>query len=584
VHTEGSVQRAGVEAVQDGYPVSAYGTSTGASQRRVTAEGIANALGGTRSGDGWKARCPAHNDANPSLSIHEGTGGKVLVKCHGPCAQEAVIDALNRLGLWGNPGKGSQPPLGKVVASYDYKARDGKHLYYIDKYEPKDFRRRPAGGNQHVLYRWPEIVAAGPDATLFVCEGEKDADRVTALRFVATTVAHGTWKGVDVKDIAGRDVIILEDADKPGVKKALAAAQALRGAAKTIRIVRLPGHEYTAEKHGKDVSDWLDEGHTADAFVDACFAAPLWNGGDEPNDSEPNDGEPLAEMNRDNCVVLEGARVRILRFERHVHVSRGREYSRFVPTFLQASDFKLLHSNRRVQVGRRLVDLGTWWLMHEERRQYAGIVFVPGGAEVVGGKLNLWRGWGIEPKQGDWTRMQDHIFEVLAASDKTAFVYILNWLTWLVQNPGDRAEVALVFKGHRGSGKGTLGNALMRIFGQHAHHVSSATQLVGRFNGHMRDCCYLFADEAYWPGDKAAEGNLKRMITEPTLEVEAKGRDAVTVPNMLHVLMAANEDWVVPAGEMERRPERPAHRSAAETAGREPIAARCLVGPAARNW
>jgi RecA-family ATPase len=77
---------------------------------------------------------------------------------------------------------------------------------------------------------------------------------------------------------SGRDVIIFEDADEPGVKKALAAAQALRAVAKTIRIVRLPGHEHTAEKNGKDVSNWLDEdpNRTADALVEASFAAPLW--------------------------------------------------------------------------------------------------------------------------------------------------------------------------------------------------------------------------------------------------------------------------------------------------------------------
>jgi hypothetical protein len=46
--------------------------------------------------------------------------------------------------------------------------------------------------------------------------------------------------------------------------------------AKTIRIVRLPGHERTEDKDGKDVSDWLDEGHTADELVNACFAAPEW--------------------------------------------------------------------------------------------------------------------------------------------------------------------------------------------------------------------------------------------------------------------------------------------------------------------
>ena len=64
---------------------------------------------------------------------------------------------------------------------------------------------------------------------------------------------------------------------------------------------------------------------------------------------------------------------------------------------------------------------------------------------------------------------------------------------------------------------------------------------------------FLFADEAYWAGDKKAESVLKGLITEPTLLIEQKGIDAVQWPNRLHVLMAANADWVVPASYDERR-------------------------------
>ena len=42
-------------------------------------------------------------------------------------------------------------------------------------------------------------------------------------------------------------------------------------------------------------------------------------------------------------------------------------------------------------------------------------------------------------------------------------------------------------------------------------------------------------------------------MTEPDLFIEAKGRDGITVANMLHIIMASNEDWIVPAGEDERR-------------------------------
>ncbi len=197
--------------------------------------------------------------------------------------------------------------------------------------------------------------------------------------------------------------------------------------------------------------------------------------------------------------------------------------------------------------------LGHWWLKHRDRRQYEGITFQPGQGQEVDGRLNLWRGWGIEPRPGDWSLLRRHIEEVLAGGNKEAADYIIRWIAWAFQNPAERAEVALVLLGKRGTGKGTLGNALCRIFGQHGTHISSAEHLAGHFNGHLRDACLLFADEAYWPGDKGAEGSLKRLITEPDLFIEAKGRDGITVPNMLHVVMASNEDWAVPAGEEERR-------------------------------
>ena len=204
-------------------------------------------------------------------------------------------------------------------------------------------------------------------------------------------------------------------------------------------------------------------------------------------------------------------------------------------------------------VGKRTTPLGHWWLSHPERRQYDGLTFDPGKEKVIGHKLNLWQGWAIEPKQGDWSLMKQHILDVICDRDKAAYDYVIKWLAWMFQNPNKQAEVALVLKGDRGAGKGTLGNMVIKIFGQHAVHVRQKSQFIGRFNAHLRDCCFLFADEAYWAGDKEAEGSLQGLITEPCLPIEGKGRDLITVPNMLHVLIASNNDWVVPAGAFERR-------------------------------
>src|SRR4029079_1664654 len=134
-----------------------------------------------------------------------------------------------------------------IVATYNYTEADGTLLHQVCRFEPKDFRqRRPDGnggwiwdiGERRVPYRLPDLRKY-PDATVFVCEGEKDADRVARLGHCATTVAYGEWTDDCIKALAGRDILILEDNDHAGKKRAREAAEVLHGTAKTIRIVSL---------------------------------------------------------------------------------------------------------------------------------------------------------------------------------------------------------------------------------------------------------------------------------------------------------------------------------------------------------
>jgi putative DNA primase/helicase len=70
----------------------------------LTAQTIAKALCGRKAGGGWMARCPAHDDREPSLSIRDAHDGKVLVRCHAGCDQERVIATLRSRGLWTENG------------------------------------------------------------------------------------------------------------------------------------------------------------------------------------------------------------------------------------------------------------------------------------------------------------------------------------------------------------------------------------------------------------------------------------------------------------------------------------------------
>jgi catechol 2,3-dioxygenase-like lactoylglutathione lyase family enzyme len=134
----------------------------------------------------------------------------------------------------------------RLVKEYDY-ADDGEMIYQTLRYEhpteKKTFlARRPDGndgwlsgaGDRRILYRGDDLKSAIPDA-VFVCEGEKDADRLAGLGFVAVTVAFGEWDKGCIEALKGKEALVLEDNDGPGRDKAKKTAAHLYGIAGAVR-------------------------------------------------------------------------------------------------------------------------------------------------------------------------------------------------------------------------------------------------------------------------------------------------------------------------------------------------------------
>ena len=91
------------------------------------------------------------------------------------------------------------------------------------------------------------------------------------------------------------------------------------------------------------------------------------------------------------------------------------------------------------------------------------------------------------------------------------------------------------------------------MFGPHFVHLDKPEQLTGKFNSQLSGKVVVFADEAFFAGDPTMEGPLKRLITEPTLQIERKGLDQVSERNCVHLFLATNRARAVPAGIDERR-------------------------------
>jgi hypothetical protein len=171
---------------------------------------------------GWNAKCPAHEDRNPSFKLDQADDGRALVYCHAGCTIDQIASAmaLDVRELF----EGEALPLFKreIVATYDYLDVHGVLLFQVCRTFPKAFfQRRPDGhggwindrkGIPPILYHLPEVLAADK---VVICEGEKDADALMALGVVATTNPGGAgkWRDEYVVVFKGKTVACVQHVD-----------------------------------------------------------------------------------------------------------------------------------------------------------------------------------------------------------------------------------------------------------------------------------------------------------------------------------------------------------------------------------
>jgi hypothetical protein len=274
------------------------------------------------------------------------------------------------------------------------------------------------------------------------------------------------------------------------------------------------------------------------------------------NDAEASDVPPATPdaavewMNSRYFVVLDGGKAMVM------HEERDADNARQVLKPYGFADIRNFYCNRFVDVENskgesRPVSLGKFWQNHPNRRQYRGMVFNPNGERA--NYYNLWRGFSVQPVQGDWSRMDAHIRENICCSDESVYTYVRKWLAFAVQRPDTLPETALVMRGKQGTGKGVFATGFGRLFGQHFLHLTRSRNLVGNFNAHLRDAIVVFADEAFLVGDKESQGVLKALITEPELQIEQKFRDLVHARNLIHLVAASNNEQIIDASPEERR-------------------------------
>lgn len=302
----------------------------------------------------------------------------------------------------------------------------------------------------------------------------------------------------------------------------------------------------------KDCNDLLKAGH-ADVIERMVRTSRI------PTESEVKELDTdedilvgkIEELNQCHAVVMVGGRCVV------INEIPDPAFGGISVSYSSMDDFRNCYRNQKVWVpcgeGKtKQVDIGKVWLESDRRRQYKGVTFHPGTTN--NGYYNLFRGFAVDPKKGDWRLFRDHIFHVIASGNREHFSYLIAWMAHTVQHCGDfKPGVTIVLRGGQGSGKGCFATIFGNLFGTHFKHITQVRQLTGQFNDHLKNAVLVFVDEGFWAGDKQSEGALKAMISEDRIAVEPKGKDVFYVRNYIRIIIASNNRWVVPAGLGERR-------------------------------
>jgi hypothetical protein len=176
------------------------------------------------------------------------------------------------------------------------KCRDeaGKKQYPQSHWDGNGWAKGKPDGPK-IPYRLPELIAAPTTALVYFCEGEKDADTLAKIGFVATTASEGAaakWDSGLTPFFRDRHVVIVPDADRPGRTHAQKVAKAIVGVAESVKIVDL----YPDRHDGSDVSDWIAKDSAGVRLAKEVKGAPLW-APSGPAPAEAADGaELLAEV------------------------------------------------------------------------------------------------------------------------------------------------------------------------------------------------------------------------------------------------------------------------------------------------
>ena len=370
---------------------------------------------------------------------------------------------------------------------------------------------------------------------MLVTEGEKDADALASLGFVATTNhgGAGKWRSEYSDCLRGRRVAILPDNDTAGRDHAETVARSLHGVAAEVRIVTLAGVPAKG-----DAADWIAAGGTAEVLRELVRTAPVFDTGAGAGDSEASADERADTLTLDNFLAYLPAHRYIFRPTREVWPAASVD--------ARVQPWPVDSAGKRQRPSRYL----------DEHAAVEQMTWAPGLGEIIEDRVIDTGGW-IEQRgcrafnlyrpsmivHGDPRKARPWIEHVHRVYPEAA-QHLIQWLAHRVQRPGEKINHAIVLGAKQGVGKDTIIEPVKAAVGPWNVQEASPAALMSRFNGFLKSVI-LRVSEARDLGELdrySFYDALKTFTAAPpdVLRVDEKNLREHAVPNVTGLIITTN--------------------------------------------
>ena len=148
------------------------------------------------------------------------------------------------------------------------------------------------------------------------------------------------------------------------------------------------------------------------------------------------------------------------------------------------------------------------------------------------------------------------IYEVIADSNNAVYEYLINWISFILQNPGVKTETSIVLKGLQGIGKNTFTDVISELLsGYSIKNLTEIGELTGTFNSVVEAKMLIVLNELRNIGEErlANFDSLKSIITDKTIRINEKYQPRRTAENVSNFIFVSNNSYPVKVENGDRR-------------------------------